>query len=494
MQQKKTKLDYFIEAYSKFGLEKEATQVVASHVQLLSASGKLKAALAKHYGSHFAETFKSAKFQFNSPCHAYVKRAHVVPCFNAKVSTLSDIKDKKQKTLVSRKSRLTTSYKSKLAINVASGIILKVSNLLNSFEKSRANLTFKPSREFYDTLADVRATLLAYEFGKRETWEGFTMPDSTLMLSVQSTPIISWLLTDSPKHVETCFTALAKFEKSSQVDKIAEFDAIIDKLETSLCKRLHDDLAGKLLTDASQTPTPNWLDSVDIRHIVRGEYVTAEIGSETTPVKMLNSKEETARELAETDVRLSYSFESEECRTGIFAGIKSLKSAFEAGYKESDDKISYLTSFFTLNRATFLQSYLDSAIAAAIKGKGTADKSHLNDLNTLLSSFSLVISPRNGEQKNVGVLGASEIIHYVKFCAPWLSYKTNDGGWVESSKWEGLATIHRGNGFPVGNGQPCHYPAITLLRYLTVKKTVQAEVRITNRARKRHNESLNPKP
>lgn len=495
MQQKKTKLDGFIEAYASYDLQKEAKDVISSHVQFLKACKTLKAALVKHYGAYFAETFNGVKFQFInlSPvfCRVYARRANNAPTFAEKVETLSKIRADKLKTLTSRKAKLRAAYKGKLASSVASGIVLKVNGLLNAFEKACANLTFKPSREFFDTLSDVRETLNTVKFGKRETWHGFIIPDSRYLLSTQSMPIVSWLFSDSYKQVETCFTAISKFEKSSQVDKIADFDSIIDKLETSLCKRLHEDLAGKLITHASQTPAPNWLDSVDIKHVIRGEYVTADIGSENVPVKMLSAKEEVSRELAETDVRLSYSLESEACRTGIFAAIKGMTRELESGLVSATDKTGYLISFFNQNRGAYLQAYLDRAISKAIDGKGTADKSHLSDLNSLLASYSVVATPNNGESRVVGVLGASEIAHYVKFCCPWLSFKGNDGGWVESSKWEGPATAHKGSGFPViGSDNVCLYPPITLHRYLTVKKSIQAQVRITNRARKRHNENL----
>lgn len=467
MEQKKTKLDYFIESYGAYGLEKDATQVVASRVQFLTASAKLKAAIKKHTAENQGVDISE------------------------KVSVLADIKSKKLVTLEKRKAKLVSEYRNKLACTVAGGIVLKISGILNAFEKACANLTFKPTRAVFNTLADVRTTLTSYKYGKRETWEAFIMPDSRLLLSEQSTPVIAWLLSDSVKSVEKCFTALAKFEKSSFPDKIAEFDNLIHKLETNLCKRLHDDLNGALLTSPNQEPEPNWLDAVDIRHVIRGEYVVADIGSESVPVKMLSAREEVQRELAETDVRLAYSLESEECRTGIFANIKAMTRELESGLTNAVDKADFLIGFFNKNRADYLQSYLDRAISTAIKGKGAADKTHLNDLNALLVSYSVMASPNNGESRVVGVLGASELVHYVRFVCPWLSYKANDGGWVESTKWEGLSTAHRGSGFPmVGKDDVCLYPPISLMRYLTVKKTVQAQVRITNRARKRHNENL----
>lgn len=493
MEPKKTKLDYFIESYSAYDLNKEAKDVVSSHVQFVKASKAVKTALIKHYGSYFAETFEGIKFQFSVPCHAYVKRAHVVPCFNAKVSTLSVIKDKKQKTLVSRKAKLLASYKGKLASNVASGLVLKINSLLNAYEKASNNLTNKPPRAFFDDLSDVRETLNAVKFCKREAWEGFRMPDSQLMLSMQSTPVVTWLLEDA-YNVETCFNALAKFKKSSQADDVVAFGALIGNLRSSLCGRLYDDLNGALLTSSSQEPAPNWLDSVKITDLVQGEYVSVPIGSEDKPVELLSAREEVQRELAETETRLSYALESEACRVGIFAAIKGMTRDLESGLANATDKTEYLISFFNANRGVYLQAFLDRAIAAAIKGKGQADKKHLNDLNSLLTSYSVIATPNNGESKVVGVMGASELVHYVKFICPWLTYKANDGGFVESVKWEGLATAHRGHGFPViGSGNVCLYPSITLHRYLQVKKTIQIQVRITNRARKRHNESLKPK-
>lgn len=497
MEPKKTKLDFFIESYASFDLQGEAKDVVASHVQFLKASKALTKAKVKHYATFIAETMKGAKF---APvfCGAkgypvdpvLVLRAMQVPDFNEQMATLIKIKADKFKTLASRKKKLSSMYRAKLAKTVSSGIVRNICDILAAFESASNNLTFKPPRAFCDTLSDIRATLNEYKFEKRELWDNFIIPNTRLMLSEQSTPIIEWLVEGEPYTVERCFKAIAKTSKSSATADIEAFDLVINKLETSLCERLYHDLNGKLVRSVNDPVDVPWLSDVDIRDVVRGEYVTAEIGAENQPVKLLNSREETARELAETETRLSYSFESEECRAGIFAGIKTLAKAMEVGLAEADDKVTFLSRFFVENRAAFLQSYLDRAIGEAVKGKGTADKSHLADLNTLLSSFSLVISPRNVEQKNVGVMGASELVHYIKFCAPWLSYKANDGGFYESAKWEGLATVHKGNGFPVGNGQPCHYPAITLTRYLTVKKTIQAEVRITNRARKRHNDNL----
>lgn len=497
MQPKKTKLDYFIESYASCDLQSEAKEVVSSHIQFLKSSKALKKGKAKHYAAFIVESTKGAKF---APvfCDAkgypvgpvYVLRAAKVPDFNEQLATLIKIKADKFKTLASRKKKLSSMYRAKLAKTVSSGIVRNIGDILAAFESASNNLTFKPSRSFADTLSDVRTTLNTCKFGKRELWQDFKMPDTQLLLAEQSAPIVNWLVEGEPYTVERCFVAIAKTSKSSQVDDVAKFEGVIDKLEKSLCERLYTDLNGRLVRNINDPVDVPWLSDVDIKDVIRGEYVVAEIGAENVPVKMLNSREETARELSETETRLSYSFESEECRVGIFAGIKSVSKALESGLAEADDKVSFLSRFFVDNRAAFLQSYLDKAIAAAIKDKGKADKSHLADLNTLLSSFSLVISPRNGETKNVGVLGASELVHYVKFCCPWLAYKANDGGWYESAKWEGLYTIHKGNGFPVGNGQPCHYPSITLTRYLTVKKTIQAEVRITNRARKRHNDNL----
>lgn len=531
MHPKKTKLDYFIEAYAAHGLQAESKEVVASHVQALKASKALSKAKAKHWGIFLSETMKGTKFSsmgfvpFEVTTHACVLSASsnlnnvtklfpvrtnlldkicaenrpvkqifvlraVSTDFSEQCAPLIKIKADKAKTLANRKKKLSSMYRAKLAKTVSAAAASKIGDILAAFESASNNLTFKPPRAFADTLLDIRATLNEYQFVKRELWSEFVIPDSQFLRSVQSVPVLQWLLGEGPKVVFNCFREIAKTSKSSQVDDIAKFDDVIDKLEKSLCERLYTDLNGKLVRSASDPVDVPWLNDVDIKDVTRGEYVVAEIGAENQPVKLMSSKEEVARELAETEIRLAYSFESEECRAGIFAGIKSLSKALESGLAESEDKVGFLSRFFVDNRAAFLQSYLDRAIAAAVKGKGTADKSHLADLNTLLSSFSLVISPRNGEQKTVGVLGASELIHYVKFCAPWLSYKANDGGWYESAKWEGPTTVHRGNGFPIGNGQPCHYPAITLTRYLTVKKTIQAEVRITNRARKRHNDNL----
>ena len=497
MQQKKTKLDYFIESNAAYGLQAEAKDVVASHVQYLKACKALEKGKAKHGAAYIVETMKGAKFApvfcgaENRPVKpVYILRGTQTPDFNEQCATLVKIRADKLKTLASRRKKLKSGYSAKLAKNVASGIVRNICDILAAFESASNNLTFKPPVSFRDTLSDVRETLNNYMFGKRELWSEFTMPDSQLLLSVQATPVVSWLVEGEAYTVESCFKAIAKISKSSQAADVAKFDDVIDKLEKALCERLYTDLNGKLVRNVNDPVELPWLNDVNIRDIVRGEYVVAEIGAENVPVKMLNSREETARELSETETRLSYSFESEACREGIFAGIKSLTKALESGLKESDDKISFLSRFFVENRTSFLQSYLDKAIAGAVKGKGGADKSHLADLNTLLSSFSIVISPRNGESKIAGVMGASELVHYVKFCCPWLSYKANDGGWVESQKWEGLATVHKGNGFPIGNGTPCHYPAITLSRYLVVKKTIQAEIRITNRARKRHNDNL----
>lgn len=497
MQQKKTKLDYFIESYTSYGLQSEAKDVVASHVQSLKASKALTKAKAKHGAAYIAEKMKGAKF---APVFCrdngypvgpvFIFRAMQVPDFSEQCAQLIKIRADKLKTLTSRKKKLKSGYSAKLAKTVSSVIIGHIGEILTEFESASNNLTFKPPMAFHDTLADVRATLLSYTFGKRELWQDFKMPDTQFLLAEQSAPIVDWLVEGSTYTVESCFKAIAKTSKSSQADDVAKFDDVIDKLEKSLCGRLYTDLNGKLVRSVNDPVEVPWLNNVDIKDVIRGEYVVAEIGAENQPVKLLNAREEAARELAETEIRLAYSFESEECRAGIFAGIKSLAKALESGLAESEDKVGFLSRFFVDNRAAFLQSYLDRAIAAAVKGKGTADKSHLADLNTLLTSFSVVISPRNGETKNVGVLGASELVHYIRFFAPWLSYKANDGGWIESTKWEGPVTVHKGNGFPVGNGTPCLYPPITLTRYLTVKKTIQAEVRITNRARKRHNENL----
>lgn len=498
MQQKKIKLDFFIEAYASHGLQSEAKDVVASHVQYLKAAKALIKGKTKHYAPYIAEKMKSAKFapilcdEKGYPVSpVFVLRAMQIPDFSEQVAPLIKIKADKAKTLASRKKKLSSMYRAKLAKTVSSKVASQITNILAAFESASNNLTFKPTVSFHDTLSDIRNTLLSYKFAKRELWQDFKMPDSQLLLSVQSTPVINWFLGEGPKVVVDCFKAIAKTSKSSQVDDVAKFDDVIDNLEKSLCERLYTDLNGKLVRSVND-PWLNvpWLNDVDIKDIIRGEYVVAEIGAENVALKMLSAKEETARELSETETRLSYSFESEECRAGIFAGIKSLAKALELGLADADDKVGFLSRFFVENRAAFLQSYLDKAIAEAIKGKGGADKKHLADLNTLLSSFSLVVTPKNGEAKITGVLGAGEIVHYVKFCAPWLSYKANDGGFYESQKWEGLPTIHKGNGFPIGSGTPCHYPAITLTRYLTVKKTIQAEVRITNRARKRRNDNL----
>lgn len=532
MQQKKTKLDYFIESYASYGLQSEAKDVVSSHVQALKAAKALNKGKAKHGAAYIVETMKAAKFArlefvpFEVTNHAcvlsassnlnnvtklypvrtnlldkiyaetrpvkpvYVLRAAQIPDFSEQCATLLKIRADKLKTLASRNKKLKSGYSAKLAKNVASRVASQITDILAAFESASNNLTFKPPMSFAETLGDIRTTLNDYKFAKRELWSEFNMPDTHFLLAEQSTPVLQWLLGEGPKVVESCFKAIAKTSKSSHVDDIAKFDDVIDKLEKALCERLYTDLNGKLVRNVADPVETPWINVVDIKDVIRGEYVIAEIGAENVPIKLLSAKEETARELSETETRLSYSFESEECRQGIFAGIKALSKALESGLADTDDKVSFLSRFFVLNRAEFLQAYLDKAIASAVNGKGSADKKHLDDLNTLLSSFSLVISPRNGEQKNVGVLGASEIIHYVKFCAPWLAYKANDGGFYESTKWEGPSTVHRGNGFPVGNGQPCHYPAITLTRYLVVKKTIQAEVRITNRARKRHNDNL----
>lgn len=480
---KKTKFDYFIESYSSVGLEKEAKEAVVGHCNLLKASKKLKAA----YSTHYAGYLKTLKFTL---CERVKPYAAKNPSFTAQLETLVKIVGDKKKTLVSRKKKLETAYSTMLASNVVSKACYKINQLLTAFERACNNLTLKPTMAFYDTLADVRETLVSRGFNKRDLWQDFDMPDSQLMLSVQSTPVLDWVI-ESDYTVELAFIALAKFEKSSQDDDKVKFGNIIGKLRTGLCERLYNDLNGALLSGPGQEPQPNWLDSVKITDIIRGEYVSVPIGSENVPVALLTSREEVAKELAETDTRLAYALEGDDVRTGIFGAIKCMAAELDAGLKESNDKVSFLSSFFILNKHKFLQSFLDMAIARAIEGKGSGDNKHLADINTLLSSFSLVINPKNGESRVAGVMGASELVNYIKFTCPWLTYKANDGGFYESAKWVGPATAHKGEGFPlVINEKICLYPPITLTRYLTVKKQIQAEVRITNRARKRHNDGI----
>lgn len=493
---KKTKFDYFIDYYASVGLEKEAKETVTGHCNYLKASKKLKTAYTKHYADYlktlkFTACIKpSTETTSFTACECAKPYAMQVPNFVTQLETLEKIKGDKNKTLTQRKKKLAASYNSKLASSVAGKVCFQINKLLTAFEKACNNLTFKPTRAFYDTLADVRETLSSRGFSKRDLWQDFTMPDSQLMRSIQSIPVVVWVL-ESDYTAELAFLALAKFEKSSNPDDKVKFGNIIGKLKTSLCKRLYDDLNGALLTNASQEPAPNWLDSVKITDVIWGEYVSVPIGSENEPVAMLSSKEEIARELAETATRLAYALEGEDVRTGIFAAIKCMTTELEVGLKESNDKVSFLASFFILNKHKFLQAFLDMAIARAVEGKGSADSNHLADLNTLLSSFSVVINPKNGESRVAGIMGASEIVNYVKFICPWLSYKPNDGGFRESQRWAGLATAHKGDGFPLTiNEKVCLYPPITLMRYITVKKQIQAEVRITNRARKRHNEKL----
>lgn len=484
---KKTKFDSFIEAYSNVGLEKEAKETVTGHCNYLKAAKKLKTA----YATHYANYLKALKF---TACERVKPYAMQAPSFTEKLETLVKIVGDKKKTLTQRKKKLAASYNTMLASNVASKACFQINQLLTAFEKACNNLTFKPTRAFFDTLSDVRETLSSYKFNKRDLWQGFKMPDSRLMLSAQSIPVVNWIL-ELDNTAELAFLALAKFEKSSLPDDKVKFSEIIGKLRTGVCARLYEDLNGVLLTNPNQEPQPNWLDGVKITDVIRGEYVSVPIGSENVPVALLSAKEELSRELAETDTRLAYAVEGDDIRTGIFGAIKCMAAELETGLKESNDKVSFLSSFFILNKHKFLQSFLDSAIANAIKGKGSADSNHLADLNTLLSSFSVVINPKNGESRVVGVMGASELANYVKFTCPWLSYKPNDGGFYESAKWLGPATAHKGDGFPlIMSDKVCLYPPITLMRYLTVKKQIQAEVRITNRARKRHNDGLKTTP
>lgn len=478
---KKTKLDYFIDYYAGVGLEKESKEVVTGHCNYLKASKKLKAAYATHYAGYL----NTLKFTLCERVKPYASKA---PSFTAQ--TLAKIKGDKKKTLTQRKKKLDTSYNSKLAANVADQVCFQINQLLTAFEKASNNLTFKPPVAFYETLADVRETLVSYGFNKRDLWQGFNMPDSRLMLSVQSSSVVNWIL-ELDNSAELAFLALAKFEKSSNPDDKVKFSGIIGKLKTGLCSRLYDDLNGALVRDTSHEPQPNWLDTVSITDLIRGEYVSVPIGSETLPVALLSAREEVSRELSETDTRLAYALESDDVRKGIFGGIKAMAAELETGLKNCDDKVRFLTDFFVVNKNKFLQAYLDRAVAKAIESKGNTDSKHLTDLNTLLSSFSVVINPKNGESKVVGALGASDIVNYVKFVCPWLSYKPNDGGFCESQRWTGPATAHKGDGFPlVINDKVCLYPPLTLMRYITVKKQIQAEVRITNRARKRHNEKI----
>lgn len=484
---KKTKLDYFIDYYAGVGLEKESKEVVTGHCNYLKASKKLKAAYATHYAGYL----NTLKFTLCERVKPYASKA---PSFTAQLETLAKIKGDKKKTLTQRKKKLDTSYNSKLAANVADQVCFQINQLLTAFEKASNNLTFKPPRSFYETLADVRETLSSYRFNKRELWEDFVMPDSQLMLSVQSRPVVNWAI-ELDNAAELAFLALAKFEKSSNPDDKVKFSGIIGKLKTGLCSRLYDDLNGALLTSPNQTPESNWLDTVSVTDVIRGEYVSVPIGSENLPVALLSAKEEVSRELAETDTRLAYALESESCRSGIFASIKAMTRDLEKGLSEAIDKTDFLISFFNLNKGAYLQAFLDRAIVKAVEGKGKSDKSHLSELNSLLATHSVIATPNNGESKNAGVMGASELVHYIKFTCPWLTYKANDGGFYESAKWEGLATVHKGEGFPVTMGDNvCLYPPITLIRYLTVKKSIQAQVRITNRARKRHNDGLKTTP
>lgn len=354
---------------------------------------------------------------------------------------------------------------------------------------------------FFDSLSCVVSILGRVEVDALTPWAdwlaSYECDTREYILTSDFRDVCSFLLSKFAPKLVGSFEYIRRLDKSNETDDTALHENLLKVSKTYL-------LPNCFIGDA-RNALHAMLTRLSVEDIKRGEIIKPFIvdGVEM-PRPTLKTRDELKvaaarvqeRESALADnIVASCPFDS---RVGIFAGVNALTKALESGLKAAKNKTAFTIGFFVEHNRSFLQAALDNAVCECILGAGKADKSQLSALNSLVSAFSIAITPNNAAQSSEYILGGADIVRYVMFCCPWLGYKKDDGGFFEKPKSESQKTAHIGPARPIWRGgvegQTVQYPAIALVDYLRLLKTVSKETRIKNQAIRKANAKLSEKP
>lgn len=384
--------------------------------------------------------------------------------------------------------RITT-----LAAKLAESASLANGNILDSSKHIGAG--------FFDALECVKAILGRVEVPPLAPWAdwltSYSLESSEYLITADFQDVCSFLLSTNAAKLVGAFEYIRRLDKSAEADDTA--------LHANLLKVATEYLLPKPFIGGARNALHAMLTRLSVEDVKRGEIVRpllvdgVEVARPTLKTKdELRAASERVAERIEAlqdNLVASYPFDA---RVGIFAGINALTRALESGLKAAKNKAAFTVEFFVSHNRAFLQSALDNAVNEAILGAFKADKSQLSALNSLVSAFSIEVTPSNAQQSSEYIMGGADIVRYVTFCCPWLVFKKDDGGFFEKPKSDAQKTAHIGPARPIWRGgvegDVVQYPAITLVDYLRLLKTVSKETRVKNQAIRKANAKLSGKP
>lgn len=354
---------------------------------------------------------------------------------------------------------------------------------------------------FFDALSCVVSILGRVEVDALTPWAdwlaSYECDTKEYILTPDFRDVCSFLRSKFAPKLVGFFEYIRRLDKSNESDDLAMHDSLMKVSKEYL-------LPSAFIGDA-RNALHSMLTRLSVEDVKRGEIIRPLIvdGVET-PRPTLQTKAElkvAAARVLEREAALQDNIVAScpfDSRVGIFAGINALTKALESGLKAAKNKTAFTIGFFVEHNRAFLQAALDNAVGEAVIGAGKADKSQLSALNSLVSAFTLEITPSNAQQSSEYILGGADIVRYVIFCCPWLGYKKDDGGFFEKPKSESPKTAHIGPARPIWRGgvegDVVQYPCITLVDYLRLLKTVSKETRIKNQAIRKANARLSEKP
>ncbi len=376
-----------------------------------------------------------------------------------------------------------------LAAKLAESASLANGNILDSVKHVGAG--------FFDALECVVSILGRVDVEPLAPWsawlESVSLESGEYLLTHDFKDVCSFLLSTNAAKLVGSLEYIRRLDKSNEPDDTA--------LHANLLKIATEYLLPKCFIGDTRNALHVMLTRLSVEDIKRGEVIKPLIiDGVSTPRQTLQTKSElkaAAARIQEREAALADNIVSScpfDARVGIFAGINALTRALESGLKASKNKAQFTIGFFIQHNRAFLQSALDDAICEAVKGALKADKSQLSALNSLVSAFTLEITPSNAAQSSEYILGGADLVRYVLFCCPWLGYKKDDGGFFEKPKSDAPKTSHIGPARPIWRGHVegdvVQYPCITIVDYLRLLKTVSKETRVKNQAIRKANAKL----
>lgn len=405
----------------------------------------------------------------------------------------ADTLAKKQTSLTSKKASLSKFEAENSFEAVSASLVLQATRLLETAALANGNILDSEKQikcEFFGALEFVKAKLTASGFVG--LWVDYldSLNDNDTgeqLLTADYTAVIDWLGSKYAPSFDGALDYIYKLDKSGSENDIS----------------LHENLLAIPQTYALPTalllPLKKLIEGLKLADVKRGDIIAPMLkdGEEVAlPLKVVKSELKAAferqKERVEAVEAAIVGAARFDERQGVFAGVNALNKAVASGLKSSKDKTSFLVDFVLDNQEKFLQAAIDSACKEAIEGKGNNTRC-LEPLNKIVSRLLLEINPKNGESRLEYIFGGGDVVKYVCFVCPWLSYKKGEG-FHEKSRSVCPATAHMGQARPVWRGgvegDVVCFPPITLTQYLRVVKTVSRETRISNAGIKLYNSKL----